>query len=601
MTRSPRCRISRRGFLLGSAASITAIAMRGTANISRATAVATVTLDLHLTYGQSWGAITFDSFASPFGINPHSELLLTCRLPPLHQNTGPRPCPNSLGINIPGVPDGLTGYASTDGLSVGRIGVITQQDFRVRDGIKNHNPIMELCFCYPGSSWTSGGGGGLAPGAMEFEGSISGTTLIVTSPPRSGVISPGQNLSGAGVHPATKIQSFGTGRGGTGTYGLGINSSSLSTTFTGTGPSATFTASINRGLMTATDVASGNLSVGQAISGSGLPAGTQIATPATGRGDTGSYLLTLPQTVSSETMSALGVSWTNQGIIMPQVVAGLSTGPRSAIDFRSVHYIQAGSADRTLASKLSDLSQMLTDYDALKIPKSGPLRFYLSQAAPISTATSSGLGDIGTYQFCRNNAPGIDGPWSGRCFASTPWYQWQFRGSDDIHTGDYGSARHGEFQGYVRWLVQDKGIAWTPLWRSLTLPITVSGQVITIPFDRPAGPDFASKVMGWQSEPSDGIKVWPGCGFYVKRGGSFLTLSDNPVISGMTVRVSVAETLSPGDVLEVSNAMYGPGGTNPGASSGIGSNLAMKGPHSALFANKSIDAWSWPFLENVTV
>jgi hypothetical protein len=69
----------------------------------------------------------------------------------------------------------------------------------------------------------------------------------------------------------------------------------------------------------------------------------------------------------------------------------------------------------------------------------------------------------------------------------------------------------------------------------------------------------------------------------------------------MTVRVAVAETLRPGDVLEVSNAMYGPGGTNPGANSGIGSNLAMKGPHSVLFTNKTIDAWSWPFLENVTV
>ena len=120
-----------------------------------------------------------------------------------------------------------------------------------------------------------------------------------------------------------------------------------------------------------------------------------------------------------------------------------------------------------MASKLSDLKEMLTAYDALKMPKSGAVRFYLSQAAPPARGTAWRVGELGTYQFCRDNAPVNGGPWVGkRCFASTPWYQWPFNGADDIHTGDYGQRPPRRVPGYVRWLVQDNRIAWTPLWRS---------------------------------------------------------------------------------------------------------------------------------------
>ena len=195
MTKPVRSGISRRDLLSGSAALIPASAALPVSTASGATAI---TLDLHLTYGQSWGSNSFDSYASPFGFDPHPNLLITCRLPAAPPANAPKPCPNFLGIYIPAMPDGVTGYGPGDVFSVGRIAVIAQQELRIRNGIASPDPIMELCFCYPGETWTSGSAGGLAPGAMRFEASISGSTLTVTGAPVSGVITRGQNLSGIG-------------------------------------------------------------------------------------------------------------------------------------------------------------------------------------------------------------------------------------------------------------------------------------------------------------------------------------------------------------------------------------------------------------------
>jgi hypothetical protein len=154
--------------------------------------------------------------------------------------------------------------------------------------------------------------------------------------------------------------------------------------------------------------------------------------------------------------------------------------------------------------------------------------------------------------------------------------------------------------------VQDKGIAWTPLWRPLTGgAITRSGQVVTVPFARPAGPDFAAGVMSFQSNADDGIKTWPQNGFHVKRGGTDLTVA--PTISGMNVLLTITEAINAGDALEVSYCWYGPGGTNPGISTGVGGNLVMRGPPSVLYPSgwngvaKTIECWAWPFIETVTV
>jgi hypothetical protein len=234
------------------------------------------------------------------------------------------------------------------------------------------------------------------------------------------------------------------------------------------------------------------------------------------------------------------------------------------------------------------------------------LNYYLELPAATTDATVYPGSNWGTYTFARTNAPGRGGPFSGRVFATGPSAQWQFVGTDNIHTGDYGTARWGEIEGYARHLVQDRGVLWTPLWRPLSGgAITVAGQTITVPFARPAGPDFAAGVMSWQSDPVDGIKVWPQNGWHVKRGGTDLTVT--PTIAGMTVQLAIAETLAAGNALEVSYGWYGPGGPNPGPNSGVGGNLVMTGPPSVLFPNgyngsaRTIDAWAWPFTETVTV
>jgi hypothetical protein len=69
---------------------------------------------------------------------------------------------------------------------------------------------------------------------------------------------------------------------------------------------ATVTGSIAGTTLTVTSVASGTLSVGQTISGTGITAGTQITALLTGSGAAGTYTVSTTQTVSSTTITATG-------------------------------------------------------------------------------------------------------------------------------------------------------------------------------------------------------------------------------------------------------------------------------------------------------
>ena len=294
-----------------------------------------------------------------------------------------------------------------------------------------------------------------------------------------------------------------------------------------------------------------------------------------------------PQTVSSRAMTGQGTSWTNMVAILNKAKTGSGVFPGTNyanLSISSVGYTQGGSVDATTAGKVADLADMTVQFDALNL-NAVPLKFYYGLPAAITSATVFDQSVWGTYVFCRAQAPGMGGAYSGRVYATGPSYPWQFNGADQIHTGDYGSSRWGEIEGYARWLVQDKGIAWTPLWRPLTGGALVrSGQTITVPFARPAGPDFANAPMVWQNNPVDGIKDWPQKGFHVRRGGVELTVT--PAIAGMTVQLAVSETINPGDSLEVSYAWYGPGGPAYAASMpGVGGNLVMNGPPSVLYPN----------------
>jgi hypothetical protein len=587
---------------------------------------APVVLDGHVSYGQSWRSNSFPDFGS-FDLNPEGPLAF--QVSSLGAFLGPGPMPNSAGISLPSLPTGTTNYQSSDVFAIGRCAILAQQLLRIRDGVAALPSSLEFCTAYPGSTWNSGLGGGLAPGAA-FTGSISGTTLTVTGM-TSGYVTGGQLLVAAGVHPMTRVYANLTLArddavhllddnpddldvqqlipGGVGTYQLNLAFTSLSATFTGSSPAAVFTASSSYGVLTVTAIASGSLAVNQVISGGQLPVGAIIQSQLSGTsGGVGTYLTGLPQTVASEAMQANGVSWNNMLPILASVQIGAGVFPTksyTSLLISSVGYTQGGSADNTNAGKVADLTDMTQKFDALSL-NPAPLAFYYSLPASISTATTSSDSSQGTYTFCRTHAPGMGGAYSGRVYATGCSYPYQFNGGDNIHTGDYGSTRWGEVEGYVRWLVQDKGVQWTPLWRPLTGgAITRSGQVLTVPWARPAGPDFATAALSWQSNADDGIKNWPQSGFYVRRGPTQLTVT--PSISGMNVLLTITETINAGDTLEVSYAWYGPGGPNPGPSSGVGGNLTMHGPPSVLYphgwngAAKTIEAWAWPFVETVVV
>jgi hypothetical protein len=586
-----------------------------------------VQIDAHISYGQSWRSNGFLDFNS-FGLNPNGPTALL--VASLGAFLGPGPMPGSAGISLSGLPTGTTNYKGNDYFMVGRCAILTQQLLRIRDG-QSPPQVLEFCTAYPGSTWHSGGGGGLAPGS-SFVGSISGLTLTVESL-TSGYVAGGQPIVAAGVNAQTRVYAnltlaadaelpehlradnpddLGVQQltpGGVGTYQLALTFTSIATTFTGTSPAASFTASANQGVLTVTAIASGSLAVNQVISGGVLPVGSIIQQQLSGvSGGLGTYLLGLPQTVTSRAMLGQGVSWTNMVAILNAIPPGRGAFPTinyTNMLVSSVGYTQGGSVDNTNAGKVADLADMTVQFDALNLNPT-PLKFYYGLPAAISTATTASDTNQGTYTFCRTHAPGMGGTYSGRVFATGPSYPYQFNGGDNIHTGDYGSSRWGEIEGYARWCVQDKGVQWTPLWRPLTGgAITVAGQVITVPFARPTGPDFAAGVMSFQSNADDGIKTWPQNGFHVKRGSTDLTVT--PAISGMNVLLTIAETISVGDTLEVSYAWYGPGGPNPGISSGVGGNLVMRGPPSVLYPNgwngvaKTIECWAWPFVETLTI
>jgi hypothetical protein len=129
---------------------------------------------------------------------------------------------------------------------------------------------------------------------------VSGGGLTVSAV-TSGTLAVGQSLSGTGIVAGTVITGLGTGTGGAGTYAISQPSTASGATVTASG-----------GTLTVSAVASGALSLNDALSGSSVTAGTYISGFLTGTGGTGTYLVSIGQTVNSETITvAAGVetSW----------------------------------------------------------------------------------------------------------------------------------------------------------------------------------------------------------------------------------------------------------------------------------------------------
>jgi len=136
------------------------------------------------------------------------------------------------------------------------------------------------------------------PSAATFTGSISGTTLTVTSV-LSGTIAVGQAIFGQGMDQNTVITALGTGSGGVGTYTVSDSQTVASTTINSTAAPAIVTASISGTTMTVFAVTSGTLKIGQTIEGSGVTDGTIITAFGTGSGGIGTYIVSSSQTTPS--------------------------------------------------------------------------------------------------------------------------------------------------------------------------------------------------------------------------------------------------------------------------------------------------------------
>ena len=147
-----------------------------------------------------------------------------------------------------------------------------------------------------------------SPNQAVFTGSISGTTLTVTSV-SSGTIGTNQQLFGVGVTAETIITGTGTGTGGIGTYTLNI-SQTLSATQLNTASIGTiFSATLASSVLTVTSVTSGSIYLGQTVQGAGVPVGTVIVSYGTGSGGTGTYNVSTTGTIATaETMYGLNFS-----------------------------------------------------------------------------------------------------------------------------------------------------------------------------------------------------------------------------------------------------------------------------------------------------
>ena len=147
------------------------------------------------------------------------------------------------------------------------------------------------------------------PSAATFTGSVSGTTMSVTSV-LTGTIAVGQAVFGVGISQNTVITALGTGTGGAGTYTVSNSQTVASTTINSNAPPAEFTASVSATTMTVTAVTSGTLAVGQTIEGANITDGTIIVEQLTGSppGGTGTYEVSASQSAASATVYSIAWS-----------------------------------------------------------------------------------------------------------------------------------------------------------------------------------------------------------------------------------------------------------------------------------------------------
>ena len=145
-----------------------------------------------------------------------------------------------------------------------------------------------------------------------FIGSISGSTLTVTSSPSGSGIAVGHVISGTNIPTGTYIIA---NLGGSGT------SSTSQWTISSYLTQASETITAIPTLMTVTGMTSGTIIYGMSVSGVGVTAGTRITAFVSGAGGTGTYYVTPNQDIASTTMTGTITGYVNiggtNGVVIP--------------------------------------------------------------------------------------------------------------------------------------------------------------------------------------------------------------------------------------------------------------------------------------------
>jgi hypothetical protein len=175
-------------------------------------------------------------------------------------------------------------------------------------------------FAPPGSVQSVSATGSIAPATAAVTGSINDDILTVTAV-TNGQLPAGATIAGAGVAAGTKIVAQLDGvPGGIGDYSLSIPEQNV----VAEAITATY------GVLAVAAVASGQLSLGDAISGSGVTAGTTITALGTGQGGAGAYIVDPTQTVASETITvgtAVETKWFGRSAGAPGELVKIDSNP----------------------------------------------------------------------------------------------------------------------------------------------------------------------------------------------------------------------------------------------------------------------------------
>ena len=215
------------------------------------------------------------------------------------------------------------------------------------------------------------------------------TVTAVTGTP----LGVGALITGPGVPINTRIASFGTGTGGTGTYNLSTPN---------VVPSFTAQASLSTTVMTVVS-ANGPILVGQSVTGTGIPTGTTISSFGTGTGGAGTYNLSASCTTeTTETVTIGGVVSTTLTVTPADGIGGAVCTGTTATNVLTVTAMTSG---------VLVPGQLLTDSTA-----------GLAAGTYIVNQLSGTVGGVGTYTLSTTPGTLATGTISASAWIETPYF-----------------------------------------------------------------------------------------------------------------------------------------------------------------------------------